>query len=211
MDIARGDIANYFANEAITRFANDPIGIGRERERGIATKGSPGKLPCVDPAPTGPSGKRLSMNGQRYPRRAAGNTNATTRGSGGAYIPCGLTAARRDIGAAHQEPGGQVASAVEAAPPLPAPTKFSILVSKEAFSAKICGKPDDEKAARSYKAIFAIHPLQKIPFGLVLDMLKPAVYRCRLSKTGAVGAALDVMKAFPRSAARCRTHCYLPT
>ena len=56
----------------------------------------------VDPAPTGPSGKRLSMNGQRYPRRAAGNTNATTRGPVGAYIHCGLTAARKDIGAAHQ-------------------------------------------------------------------------------------------------------------
>ena len=86
MDIARGDIANYFANEAITRFANDPIGIGRERERGIATKGSPGKLPCVDPAPTGPSGKRIPMNAQHYPRRATGNTYATTRGPFGAEI-----------------------------------------------------------------------------------------------------------------------------
>ena len=36
---------------------------------------------------------------------AAGNTNASTKESHGAYIPCGLTAARRDIGAAHQGPG----------------------------------------------------------------------------------------------------------
>ena len=36
-----------------------------------------------------------------------GNTNATTRGSVGAYIPCGLTAARGDIGPAHQGHGGQ--------------------------------------------------------------------------------------------------------
>ena len=49
MDIARGDLANYFAKEAITRFANDPIDIERERERerGIATKGSPKKLPWL--------------------------------------------------------------------------------------------------------------------------------------------------------------------
>ena len=106
--------------EARTRFVNDPIDIGRERERGVATKGAPGRLPCVDPAPTGPSGKRLSMNGQRCPRRVAGsyqwpqgrpgNTNATTRGPVGAYIPCGLTAARREIGAAYQGPGGQVST-----------------------------------------------------------------------------------------------------
>ena len=55
------------SRSARTRFANDPIDIGGERERGIAIKGSPGRLPCVDPAPTGPSGKRLSMNGQRCP------------------------------------------------------------------------------------------------------------------------------------------------
>ena len=73
--------------------------------RGIATEGCPGRLPCVVPAPTGPSGKRISMNGQRCSWRAAGNTNASTKGSNGAYIPCGLTAARRDIGAAHQGPG----------------------------------------------------------------------------------------------------------
>ena len=36
---------------------------------------------------------------------AAGNTNASTKESHGAYIPCGLTAARRDIGAAHHGPG----------------------------------------------------------------------------------------------------------
>ena len=49
MDIARGVLANYFAKEAITRFANDPIEIERERERerGIATKGSPEKLPWL--------------------------------------------------------------------------------------------------------------------------------------------------------------------
>ena len=47
MDIARGVLANYFAKEAITRFANDPIDIERERERGIATKGSPEKLPWL--------------------------------------------------------------------------------------------------------------------------------------------------------------------
>ena len=72
MAIARGDLASYSAKEVITRFANDPIGIGRERQRGIATKGSPGKLPCVNLAPTGPTGKRLSMNGQRCPWNAAG-------------------------------------------------------------------------------------------------------------------------------------------
>ena len=32
MDNARGVLANYFAKEAITRFANDPIDIERERE-----------------------------------------------------------------------------------------------------------------------------------------------------------------------------------
>ena len=52
MDIARGVLANYFAKEAITRFANDPIDIERkrerERERGISTKGSPERLPWLD-------------------------------------------------------------------------------------------------------------------------------------------------------------------
>ena len=100
MAIARSDLASYFAKEAITRFANDPSGIGRERQRGIATKGSQGNLQCVDHAPTGPTGKRLSMNGQRCPWSAAGNTYATTRGPVGAYINFGPTAARRDIGAA---------------------------------------------------------------------------------------------------------------
>ena len=35
-----------------------------------------------------------------------GTTNVTTRGSLGAYIPCGFTAARGDIGPAHQWHGG---------------------------------------------------------------------------------------------------------
>ena len=65
----------------------------------------PKETPCVDPTPTGPTGKRLSMNVQRCPWSAAGNTYATTRGPIGAYIPCGPTAARRDISAAHQGPG----------------------------------------------------------------------------------------------------------
>ena len=62
-----GTLLPLLTKEARTRFVNDPIDIGRERERGVATKGAPGRLPCVDPAPTGPSGKRLSMNGQRCP------------------------------------------------------------------------------------------------------------------------------------------------
>ena len=38
--------------ESRTRFVNNPIDIANERERGVATKGAPGRLPCVDPAPT---------------------------------------------------------------------------------------------------------------------------------------------------------------
>ena len=55
-------------------------------ESAIATRGFQRTLPYVDPAPTGPWGKRLPMNTQHYTRRAAGNTYATTRGPFGAEI-----------------------------------------------------------------------------------------------------------------------------
>ena len=41
MAIARGDLASYFAKEAITRFANDPIDIEKDRERGALLPKAP--------------------------------------------------------------------------------------------------------------------------------------------------------------------------
>ena len=41
VDNARGVLANYFAKEAITRFANDPIDIEKDRERGALLPKAP--------------------------------------------------------------------------------------------------------------------------------------------------------------------------
>ena len=54
----------------------DPIDIGKESERergGLLPKATQGEYPAWTRPQRGPSGKRLSMNGQRCPRRAAGS------------------------------------------------------------------------------------------------------------------------------------------
>ena len=57
-DIARGDIANYFATKGITRFTNDPIGIGREGEReGHCYQWLPRETTMRGPGPNGASGE----------------------------------------------------------------------------------------------------------------------------------------------------------
>ena len=60
LDIARGDITNYFATKAITRFTNDRIGIGRERERerkGHCYQRLPRETTLRGPGPNGAIGE----------------------------------------------------------------------------------------------------------------------------------------------------------
>ena len=87
MDIARGDIANYFANEAIT----DSLMI-------LSALGEREKVDCY----------------QGLPREGREEHKCKHKNPLGAYILCGLTTARKDIDAAHRGPWGQEASAVEA-------------------------------------------------------------------------------------------------
>ena len=58
LNIARGDIANDFATKAITRFTNDPIGIGREGDReGHCYQRLPRETNTRGPSPNGANGE----------------------------------------------------------------------------------------------------------------------------------------------------------
>ena len=103
MAIARGELASYFANEAITRFANDPIDIGREREE---REGLPRETTLRGPGLNEAIGEAALHEWAALFMEGREEHKCKHKNPVGAYILCGLTTARKDIGAAHKGPWG---------------------------------------------------------------------------------------------------------
>ena len=107
MAIARGGLASYFANEAITRFANDPIDIGREREReGHWYQRLPRETTLRGPGPNGAIGEAALHEWAALFMEGREEHKCKHKNPLGASILCGLTTARKDIDAAHRGPWG---------------------------------------------------------------------------------------------------------